>query len=189
MTSRKELLERLAIGDRIIRETPVIQLQDNHISLHAKLEFLNGIGSIKDRPAFWILKRGIERGDIVPDTTIIESSSGNFACALAAFCRLLKLDFIPVLDPVVPPTYEAYLRANCRRVVKVDECDETGGYLKTRLRMVRTLLSDIPGSFWTNQYENPDGMDAHFNLTGTKNLPALAHVWNVVLGLQSAGTV
>ena len=189
MTSRKELLERLAIGDRIIRETPVIQLQDDHICLHAKLEFLNGIGSIKDRPAFWILKRGIERGDIGPDTTIIESSSGNFACALAAFCRLLKLNFIPVLDPVVPPTYEAYLRANCKHVVKVDECDETGGYLKTRLRKVRSLMSDIPGSYWTNQYENPDGMDAHYNLTGAEILRALPHVEYVFLGVSSAGTV
>lgn len=189
MTYRQQLLERLAVGERIIRETPIIELQDSYLMLHTKLEFLNGIGSIKDRPAFWILKRGIERGEIGPDTTIIESSSGNFACALASFCRILKLQFIPVLDPVVPPAYEAYLRSMCGRVVKVDECDETGGYLKTRLRMVQTLKAEISECFWTNQYENPDGMDAHYRLTGQEILRNLPKVEYVFLGVSSAGTI
>ena len=55
------------------------------IEFYAKLEFFNGVGSIKDRPAFWILKRAIERGEVVDQTTIIESPSGNFACALFGF--------------------------------------------------------------------------------------------------------
>ena len=47
------------------------------IELYAKLEFFNGVGSIKDRPAFCILKRAIERGEVVAQTTIIESPANT----------------------------------------------------------------------------------------------------------------
>lgn len=189
MVTQQELLDRVTWAGKIIRETPVMQLPHREIDLYAKLEFMNGVGSIKDRPAFWILKSGIERGEIRPGTTIIESSSGNFACALAAFCRILKLTFIPVIDPFIPPFYEAYLRSYCERVVKVEEPDDSGGYLKVRLRKVQSLLSEIPNSFWTNQYENLDGMNAHYQLTGGEISRALPQLGYVFLGVSSAGTI
>jgi hypothetical protein len=75
--SSQELLERLSFAERLLFETPIIRLDHEPVDLYAKLEFLNGFGSIKDRPAFWMLKRAIERGQVDPGTTIIESSSGN----------------------------------------------------------------------------------------------------------------
>jgi cysteine synthase A len=106
LNNQPALLDRLGRIAKVIRETPVVRLKDpavEGIDLYAKLEFFNGVGSIKDRPAFWILKRAIERGEVDAQTTIIESSSGNFACALSAFCRMLELKFIPVVDPNVSP--------------------------------------------------------------------------------------
>ncbi len=188
-TGQRELLERLALTQRIIRETPVIRLDHDRLELHAKLENTNGIGTIKDRPAMWILKRAIERGDIVPGTRIVESSSGNFACALATFSAMLGLEFIPVIDPNVSPINEAYLRATCRRVVKVDERDDTGGFLKTRLRVVQELRAEAPGAYWPDQYNNPDGAAAHYELTGVEICRALPAVDYVFLGVGSAGTI
>ena len=66
MGSRQDLLDRLVFAERMIRETPVIRLPHKSLELYAKLEFLNGVGSIKDRPAFWILKRAVERGEVGP---------------------------------------------------------------------------------------------------------------------------
>jgi N-(2-amino-2-carboxyethyl)-L-glutamate synthase len=189
MKASHNLIARLALTEKIIRETPIIRLADEHLDLYAKLEFLNGVGSVKDRPALWILKRAIERGEVGPDTTVVESSSGNFACALATFCRMLTLKFVPVIDPCVPPVYESYLRTHCERVVKVEEFDDAGGYLKSRLGMVKTLLTDIPESYWPNQYGNPDGMDAHYRLTAAeicRDLPKLDYAF---IGVSSAGTV
>src|SRR6476659_1541438 len=117
MDLRQHLLSRLALATNIIRETPTIRLLHKKIDLFTKLEYTNGIGSIKDRPAFWILKCAIERGEINQETTVIESSSGNFACALATFCRILELKFIPVVDPFVPPVYDAFLRTYCEKVI------------------------------------------------------------------------
>lgn len=189
MKSRKQLLERLFLAGKIIRETPIIQLASGQIDLYTKLEFMNGIGSIKDRPAYWILKCAIERGDVGPGTTIVESSSGNFACALATFCRILGLRFIPVVDVNVSPFYEAYLRAYCDQVVKVEESDEYGNYLKNRLRTAKQLLAEIPDSYWTNQYTNPDGMDAHYQLTGAEICDGMAELDYIFLGVSSAGTI
>src|SRR5262245_60021222 len=146
------LVARLEQLRRTLRPTPHVQLAVEGMQLFAKLEYVNPVGSIKDRPAFWILKRAAERGDIGDGSTIIESSSGNFACALAAFTRLVGLKFIPVIDPNISGTYESFLRRVCVNVVKVENRDDTGGFLKTRLEMVRKLCATLPQILWTNQY-------------------------------------
>jgi cysteine synthase A len=184
-----DLFHRLELAERVIRETPVVRLEALNLELYAKLEYMNGIGSVKDRPALWILKRAIERGDIVPGTTIVESSSGNFACALATFSVMLQLEFVPVIDPNIAPINEAYLRATCSRVIKVDERDDTGGFLKTRLRVVKTLLAEQARSYWPNQYENADGAAAHYHLTGAEICRAVPDADYVFLGVSSAGTI
>lgn len=189
MSSAKKLAERLTSVEKILRDTPVVRLEDDTVELYAKLEFLNGIGSIKDRPALWVLKGAIERGEVGPDTTIIESSSGNFALALAAFCRMLELDFIPVIDPNISALYEASLRSQCARVVKVEERDDSGGFLKTRLAAVRKLREEFPDSYWPNQYENVDAMHAHYHVTAEqiiRNAPPLDYVF---LGVSTGGTL
>jgi cysteine synthase A len=185
----QELLDRLVLAQRILRETLVIRLPHIKLELYAKLEFLNGVGSIKDRAAFWILKRAIERGEVSSNTTVVESSSGNFACALAVFCRILKLKFIAVFDPLLSPFYEAYLRAYCTQVVKVEESDDSGTYLRARLLKVQAFLREISDCYWTNQYENLDGVTAHYELTGAEICRAIPQLDYVFLGVSSAGTV
>src|SRR6266576_1976429 len=128
------LVTRLEQLGKMLRPTPHVALAADGMQLFAKLEYVNPVGSIKDRPAFWILKRAAERGEICADTTVIESSSGNFAAALAAFTRLVGLRFIPVIDPNISGTYESFLRRLCATVVKVEDRDDTGGFLKTRLQ-------------------------------------------------------
>src|SRR5258706_3751125 len=129
--SASRLATRLKLLRNTLRPTPHVQLAMKEMDLFAKLEYVNPVGSIKDRPAYWILKRAAERGEICEKTTVIESSSGNFASALAAYTRLVGLKFIPVIDPNISSTYESFLRRLCPRVEKVTERDDTGGFLKT----------------------------------------------------------
>jgi cysteine synthase A len=159
------------------------------MDLFAKLEYVNPVGSIKDRPAFWILKRAAERGELSEDTTVIESSSGNFASALAAYTRLIGLRFIPVIDPNISGTYESFLRRICPTVVKVEERDDTGGFLKTRLRMVEHLCGTTPNAYWTNQYGNPDAMEAHYELTAGEICADFGSLDYVFIGVSTGGTI
>src|SRR5215208_4380580 len=183
------LVARLEQLRRTLRPTPHVPLAVEGMDLFAKLEYVNPVGSIKDRPALWILKRAAERGEISEDTTVIESSSGNFASALAAFTRLIGLRFIPVIDPNVSGTYESFLRRVCDTVVKVDERDDTGGFLKTRLQMVEHLCRTVPNAFWTNQYANPDAADAHYQLTAGEICDDFDSLDYVFIGVSTGGTI
>ena len=184
-----DLVTRLEQLRKTIRPTPHVRLTVEGMNLFAKLEFMNPVGSIKDRPACWILKRAAERGEINNDTTVVESSSGNFATALAAFTHLVGLQFIPVIDPNISGTYESFLRRMCPRVVKVEERDDTGGFLKTRLQMVEHLCATVPDAYWTNQYGNPDAEDAHYRLTAGEVCASFESLDYVFIGVSTAGTI
>jgi len=159
------------------------------MNLFAKLEFVNPVGSIKDRAAYWILKRAAERGEICEKTTVIESSSGNFATALAAFTHLVGLRFIPVIDPNISGTYESFLRRICSTVAKVEDRDDTGGFLKTRLQMVERLCAPTPNAYWTNQYGNLDAMEAHYKLTANEICADFDSLDYVFISVSTAGTI
>ena len=183
------LVTRLEQLRRTLRPTPHVPLAVDGVDLFAKLEYVNPIGSIKDRPAFWILKRAAERGEICEQTTVIESSSGNFASALAAFTRLVGLRFIPVIDPNISGTYESFLRRTCATVVKVEKRDDTGGFLKTRLQMVKRLCATTPHAYWTNQYGNPDAVEAHYELTAGEICADFESLDYVFIGVSTGGTI
>src|SRR5437588_11019399 len=183
------LVTRLQQLGKMLRPTPHVPLAVPGMQLFAKLEYVNPIGSIKDRPAFWILKRAAERGEICDETTVIESSSGNFASALAAFTRLVGLRFIPVIDPNISGTYESFLRRACSTVVKVEDRDDTGGFLKTRLQKVKELCATVPNAYWTNQYGNLDAIEAHYELTGAEICADFDSLDYVFIGVSTAGTI
>src|SRR5213594_1548548 len=183
------LVTRLEQLRKTLRPTPHVPLAVEHMNLFAKLEYVNPVGSIKDRPAYWILKRAAERGEICDETTVIESSSGNFASALAAFTRLVGLRFIPVIDPNISGTYESFLRRLCDTVVKVEERDDTGGFLKTRLQMVHQLCASTPHAYWTNQYANPDAVEAHYHLTAGDICAEFDSLDYVFIGVSTGGTI
>ena len=183
------LTTRLKLLRNILRPTPQVPLAMRGMNLFAKLEYVNPVGSIKDRAAYWILRRASERGEICEETTVIESSSGNFAAALAAFTHLVGLRFIPVIDPKISSTYESFLRRTCPTVVKVEEVDDTGGYLKTRLKVVKQLCATIPNSYWTNQYGNVDAVEAHYELTAREICADFDSLDYVFISVSTAGTI
>src|SRR2546426_4143463 len=183
------LATRLQLLRNTLRPTPHVPLAMKGMNLFAKLEYVNPVGSIKDRAAYWILTRAAERGEITEETTVIESSSGNFASALAAFTHLVGLRFIPVIDPNIPGPYESFLRRLCPRVVKVEERDDTGGFLKPRLQKVKELCATIPNAYWTNQYGNLDAIEAHYELTATEICADFDSLDYVFIGVSTAGTI
>src|SRR5258705_11972723 len=71
--SESRLTARLELLRNTLRPTPHVPLAMKGMNLFAKLEYVNPVGSIKDRAAYWILKRAAERDDIGEDTTVIES--------------------------------------------------------------------------------------------------------------------
>lgn len=185
-----ELLEKLNELNSLIGNTPLLRLNfNNDISLYGKLEYYNYMGSIKDRPAFYILKKAIEEGVINKKTMIIESTSGNFGLALAGICKKLNLQFIPVIDPNITIEKEKILRLLCPNVIKVTEKDETGGYLLTRIKTVKEYVSKISNSYNPNQYENKNNYLCYYNTLGEELCNSFDHLDYAFISVSSGGTI
>ncbi len=183
------LLDR---ADALLRELPVtrvVRLPHPGIRLHAKMESENRTGSSKDRAAIWILREAVRRGEITRDTTVVESSSGNFALSLASFLDALGVPFVPVLDPNVNAATERTLRRLCARVEKVTEPDGTGGYLLSRLARVARLRAELPDVYWPDQYANPDGARGHYELTAGELLADLGRIDYLFVGVGTGATI
>ncbi len=150
---------------RCIGNTPLIRLQrllpGIPQRIYAKLEMFNPGGSIKDRTAYNILLGAIESGQIGKDTCIVESTSGNMGIALARLCHYYGLQLILVTDPHLNRSAEKLLRVFNAQIVKVDQHDGHGGYLKMRLEKVKELLDRMPNAFWPDQYHNVASPEAH----------------------------
>lgn len=155
-----------------IGETPLLQLDrlfpQPGASVYAKLEFLNPGGSIKDRPARFVIEEGLRQGKIDKNTRIVESSSGNFGIALAMVCKMHNLPFTCVVDPKTVPANLQMLELYGAKVEMVHEPDEHGGYLKTRIRHVESILARDPHAYWINQYANPLNWQAHYEGAGAE---------------------
>ncbi|ASQ93370.1 2,3-diaminopropionate biosynthesis protein SbnA [Streptomyces sp. 11-1-2] len=185
----QSLIERVRQIRRGLMGTPLIPLADEQCDIVAKLEFCNPTGSSKDRSALWILEQAIGRGEIVHGTTVVESSSGNFALALAFYCRMLGVSFVPVIDPNCNEATEAQLRLLCDRVDKVSVRDVTGSYLENRLSRVRELLVELDWAYWPNQYANPDARDAHYLFTAGELIAQAGPLDYLFVGVGTGGTI
>lgn len=177
-----------------IGNTPLIRLRrlfnDNSFLVYAKLEWMNPGGSSKDRPALYMLREAIKRGDITKDSVVIESSSGNLAISLAKLCCYLGLRFICVVDPRTTEQHKQIIRSFHGEIDLVTEPDAlTGEFLPARIQRVHELQQQIPGAFWTNQYANPDNYRAHAETTMREIGEQLGEIDYLFCGVSSCGTI
>lgn len=161
----------------------------SNINLFIKLEAYNPTGSVKDRAASYILKKLLETGTIDHDTTIIESTSGNFGVALSAYCKYYGLKFIAVVDPNITTMNEMLIHSNGAEMVKVQQPDKHGGFLLTRIQKVKELAEGISNSYWINQYENPLNAGAYYHSLGKEICFQIDDIDFAFLGVSSGGTI
>ncbi|MFI2856429.1 2,3-diaminopropionate biosynthesis protein SbnA [Paenibacillus sp. JSM ZJ436] len=177
-----------------IGKTPLVRLSSlfarEPFAVYGKLEGMNPGGSAKDRPALYLLKEAIRRGDLTAGSVVIESSSGNLAISLAQLCCFLGLRFICVVDPRTTEQHKSIIRSFQGEIELVEQPDPvTGEYLPARIARVQELMSQIPQAYWTNQYGNPDNSRAHYETTMTEIGDELGEVDYLFCGVSSCGTI
>jgi N-(2-amino-2-carboxyethyl)-L-glutamate synthase len=177
-----------------VGNTPIVSLNVNgfsNLNVFAKLEFCNPTGSVKDRAASYIIRKGFENGFINKDTTLIESSSGNFGVAIAAFAKFNGLKFICVIDKNVSPINETLIKSYGAKVIKIDEPDIFGGYLLNRIKTVKSIVESTPNIYWINQYESTLNAEAYYKSLAEEicdEVPG-AGIDYVFMGVSSGGTI
>ncbi|WDQ15022.1 2,3-diaminopropionate biosynthesis protein SbnA [Rhodopirellula sp. P2] len=148
--------------------TPLVRLNQfldrPDIELIVKWEAANPGGSAKDRPAAKMLFEALKRGEIGPDTTIVESTSGNMGIGLAQACRYHGLKFICVVDPRAQKQNLSIIEALGGAIELVTQ-PLNGDFLAARIAKVCELIETTSNSYWPNQYANTDNPRSHFEGT------------------------
>ena len=134
-------------------------MPDLPFTLFGKMEAFNPGGSAKDRPAARMLRAAMTRGEIGPQTTVVESSSGNMAIGLAQACACLGLRLICVIDPKATAQHRKLLAAYGAIIDVVRPLDDD--FLAARIARVKEIVASGGDVFWPNQYANPENARSH----------------------------
>lgn len=175
-----------------IGNTPLIQLKniikpETGGRILLKYERTNPSGSVKDRPAAYIISEAEKRGLISPEGTIIESSSGNFGISLAMISAAHGYHAIILVDPKTTESNLALLKSFGAEVVVVTDKDDSGSYHKTRIKLANELAKKIPNSFRPDQCFNLLNSEAHYRSTANEILNECEGSLAAVIAAVSTG--
>lgn len=176
---------------QIVNDHIFLEMQGliENATVFLKLEGMNTAGSIKLKPAIAMIEDAERRGVLTAGGHVIESTSGSLGVAIAMVCAEKGYLFTCVVDPNVSQQSLRIIRALGARVVQVRDRDANGGYLGTRIAVIRERLSADETLLWLNQYANPANPTAHALGTATSILRELGHVDQVFIGAGTTGTL
>lgn len=157
------------IGNTPLVESRVLNTNPN-VKLYFKLEGDNPGGSVKDRPAYNMIKSGLERGDFNSNSKLIEATSGNTGIALAMIAGVYGLDI-----ELVMPENSTKERVQTMRAygAKVTLTSSDVGIEGARDYAEDKVKNE--GYQMLNQFANNDNWQAHYKTTGPE-------IWNDTQG-------
>src|SRR3990170_7176609 len=173
-----------------IGNTPLVKLPSFSprpgVQIYAKLEGANPTGSLKDRIALYMVEAAEKSGDLTPDKTVLEPTSGNTGISLAMVCKVKGYRLLCVLPDIVTPEREQLLRAFGANVVYAQGARSTND----AIFMAQRMVAEEPGRYYMPyQYGNEANPRAHYETTGVEILRDLPQVDAFVAGLGTGGTL
>ena len=152
-----------------IGDTPLARLQrlpgeDNrksNNSILAKLEGNNPAGSVKDRPAIWMIRGAESRGEIRPGDTLIEPTSGNTGIALAMAAAIRGYRMVLIMPEHLSAERRQTMRAFGAEIVLTPQ----KGGMETARDLAEKMVKEGKG-IMLDQFANPDNPLAHYQGTG-----------------------
>jgi S-sulfo-L-cysteine synthase (O-acetyl-L-serine-dependent) len=145
-----------------IGNTPMVELlrmnPNPAVKIYAKLEGNNPGGSVKDRPAFNMIKSAFERGDINKDTVLIEATSGNTGIGMALVANLFGIKIELVMPSNSTKERVQTMEAYGAKVVLLENIEVCRDYAEEK--------GAQGGYYLLNQFSNPDNYMAHYKTTG-----------------------
>lgn len=175
--------------DKLIGNTPMVKIkyryQDKVGYVYAKLEYYNYTGSIKDRVAYYILKKSKEAGLLKDNQPIVEATSGNTGISLAALGAYYNHPvhiFMPDWASVERVSIMKLYKAHVHLVSK-----EEGGF-REAIRRSEEYAKKLDG-FLPRQFENNLNVEAHYNTTAKEIVSSMPLVDTFVSGIGTGGTL
>lgn len=177
----------------VVGNTPLVRLtkmnQGLASEIFAKLEFLNPMGSVKDRIAKYMIEKAEKEGKIKKGQLIIENSSGNTALGLAlvALQKGYKLKVV-VRDSITKE------KINQLKALGVDihfadsslPPESPDSYNNVTPRIV----AETPGCYFPDQHNNRENNEAHYHTTGPEIWQQMeGRIDYFVAGIGTGGTI
>jgi len=174
-----------------IGNTPLIELANLNgnpkVKIFGKLEGCNPGGSVKDRPAYYMIKRAEESGQLTHDKIILEPTSGNTGIALAMIGAAKGYRVKLFMPECVSAERRIILEVLGAEVLLTPAKEGTDG----AIRRAHELLEQEPDKyFMPNQYDNEANLLSHYETTGPEILAQTkGKITMFVAGMGTGGTL
>ena len=175
----------------LVGNTPLLELSSISrdvpgVRILGKAEWYNPGGSVKDRPALWMIRAGEKSGLLTPEKTIIDATSGNTGIAYAWIGASLGYKVKLCMPKNASEERKKILRAYGVEVVLTDPGEGSDG----AIREARRLYAEAPERyFYPDQYKNPANPRSHYESTAPEIWEQTdGEVTHFVAGLGTSGT-
>ncbi len=173
------------VGNTPLLELPSIAAETPGVRILGKAEWHNPGGSVKDRPAMWMIRDGEKSGALTPGKTILDATSGNTGIAYAWIGAALGYRVKLCMPRNASDERKKILRAYGVDFVLTDPGEGSDG----AIREARRLYAEDPERyFYPDQYSNPANPRAHYESTAPEIWEQTeGEVSHFVAGLGTSG--
>lgn len=175
-----------------IGNTPLVEIKKLNpyfpdVRIFAKIEGQNPGGSIKDRPALFMINEAEKSGKLTKEKTIIEATSGNTGIALAMIAALKGYKIKLFMPECVSLERRKILESYGADLVLTPAAENTDG----AIIRAKKLLSEYPDLyFMPDQFSNPANPLSHYQTTGPEILKQInGEIDYLAVGLGSTGSL
>jgi len=174
-----------------IGNTPLVELKmlnsGSKVRIFGKLEGNNPGGSIKDRPAYYMIKKAEESGELTQGRIILEPTSGNTGIAIAMIGAAKGYNVKLVMPGCVSVERSRILEAFGAEVILTPACEGTDG----AIRKAHQIIEEEPEKYYMpNQFSNINNTLSHYETTGPEIFRQTEGEIDVfVAGMGTTGTL
>jgi len=174
-----------------IGNTPSIELSNIHhgnkVKIYGKFEGSNPGGSVKDRPALYMINKAEQSGDLTRDKTIVEPTSGNTGIALAMIGAAKGYKVKLFMPECVSTERRSILTALNASVELTTACEGTDGSIKKAHDYVESHYEEC---YMPNQFDNDYNVLSHYETTGPEIFKQTkGNIDIFVAGMGTGGTL
>lgn len=176
-----------SIGNTPLIELTTLNKRSSRIRILGKLEGCNPGGSVKDRPAYYMIQKAEEAGELTEEKTILEPTSGNTGIALAMIGAAKGYRVKLFMPECVSTERRLILEAFGAETVLTPASEGIDG----AIRRAHQTLNEAPKRYYMpNQFENENNVLAHYETTGPEVFSQTSgEVDMFVAGMGTTGTL
>jgi cysteine synthase B len=179
--------------EAVVGNTPLVRLRhvtdqvSRSVEVYAKIEWTNPGGSVKDRPALYIIREAELRGALTPDKVLLDATSGNAGIAYATYGAARGYKVKLVVPANASPERIGILRTLGAEIVLSDPTEGSDGAI---LEARRIAAAEPATYYYADQYNNPASWQSHYFTTGPEIIEQTdGQVTHFVAGLGTSGTM